>query len=191
MTFGDDRIFVEKFIVDPRHIEIQVMADNHGNVIYLGERECSIQRRNQKVIEEAPSPFLDEPTRKAMGEQSVALSKAVNYSGAGTVEFVVDKDKNFYFLEMNTRLQVEHPVTELITGIDLVEQMIRVASGDALSVSQDQVKLNGWLLDGSSDMHRQRMRLSLIYQPRAMMRRLRDAIRALPAAVRFRCSTIL
>jgi len=146
-SFGDDRIFVEKFITDPRHIEIQVMADNHGNVVYLGERECSIQRRNQKVIEEAPSPFLDEATRKAMGEQSVALSKAVNYSGAGTVEFVVDSERNFYFLEMNTRLQVEHPVTELITGIDLVEQMIRVASGEKLSIVQDDVKLNGWAIE--------------------------------------------
>jgi len=146
-SFGDDRIFVEKFITDPRHIEIQVMADNHGNVIYLGERECSIQRRNQKVIEEAPSPFLDEATRKAMGEQSVALSKAVDYSGAGTVEFVVDSDRNFYFLEMNTRLQVEHPVTELITGIDLVEQMIRVASGEKLAIKQSDVKLNGWAVE--------------------------------------------
>lgn len=146
-SFGDDRIFVEKFITEPRHIEIQVMADNHGNVVYLGERECSIQRRNQKVIEEAPSPFLDETTRKAMGEQSVALSKAVNYSGAGTVEFVVDSDRNFYFLEMNTRLQVEHPVTELITGIDLVEQMIRVASGEILSIKQSDVKLNGWAIE--------------------------------------------
>ena len=146
-SFGDDRIFVEKFITEPRHIEIQVMADNHGNVVYLGERECSIQRRNQKVIEEAPSPFLDEATRKAMGEQSVALSKAVNYSGAGTVEFVVDADRNFYFLEMNTRLQVEHPVTELITGIDLVEQMIRVASGEALSITQGDITLTGWALE--------------------------------------------
>ncbi len=146
-SFGDDRIFVEKFITEPRHIEIQVMADNHGNVIYLGERECSIQRRNQKVIEEAPSPFLDEATRKAMGEQSVALSKAVNYSGAGTVEFVVDANRNFYFLEMNTRLQVEHPVTELITGIDLVEQMILVASGQPLSIKQSDIKLNGWAVE--------------------------------------------
>ncbi len=146
-SFGDDRIFVEKFITDPRHIEIQVMADNHGNVVYLGERECSIQRRNQKVIEEAPSPFLDEATRKAMGEQSVALSEAVNYSGAGTVEFVVDSDRNFYFLEMNTRLQVEHPVTELITGIDLVEQMIRVASGETLSIKQSDITLNGWAVE--------------------------------------------
>ena len=133
-SFGDDRIFIEKFVTQPRHIEIQVLGDNHGNCIYLGERECSIQRRNQKVIEEAPSPFLDEATRKAMGEQAVALAKAVHYSSAGTVEFIVDGDKNFYFLEMNTRLQVEHPVTELITGIDLVEQMIRVAYGEKLSI---------------------------------------------------------
>ena len=126
-SFGDDRIFIEKFVTQPRHIEIQVLGDKHGACLYLNERECSIQRRNQKVIEEAPSPFLDEATRKAMGEQSVALAKAVDYCSAGTVEFIVDGDRNFYFLEMNTRLQVEHPVTELITGIDLVEQMIRVA----------------------------------------------------------------
>jgi propionyl-CoA carboxylase alpha chain len=146
-SFGDDRIFIEKFVEEPRHIEIQVLADNHGNCIYLGERECSIQRRNQKVIEEAPSSFLDEATRKAMGDQSVELSKAVDYSSAGTVEFIVDKDKNFYFLEMNTRLQVEHPVTELITGVDLVEQMIRVAAGEVLSLSQDDIKLNGWAME--------------------------------------------
>jgi propionyl-CoA carboxylase alpha chain len=146
-SFGDDRIFIEKFVEQPRHIEIQVLADNHGNCIYLGERECSIQRRNQKVIEEAPSSFLDEATRKAMGDQSVELSKAVDYSSAGTVEFIVDKDKNFYFLEMNTRLQVEHPVTELITGVDLVEQMIRVAAGEVLSLSQDDIKLNGWAME--------------------------------------------
>lgn len=146
-SFGDDRIFIEKFVEQPRHIEIQVLGDKHGNVIYLGERECSIQRRNQKVIEEAPSPFLDEKTRKAMGEQSVALAKAVDYDSAGTVEFIVDKDKNFYFLEMNTRLQVEHPVTELITGIDLVEQMIRVAQGEELSIAQKDVKLNGWAIE--------------------------------------------
>ena len=131
-SFGDDRVFIEKFIVDPRHIEIQVLGDKHGNVIYLGERECSIQRRNQKVIEEAPSPLLDESTRRKMGEQAVALAKAVNYDSAGTVEFVAGQDKSFYFLEMNTRLQVEHPVTELVTGIDLVEQMIRVAAGEKL-----------------------------------------------------------
>lgn len=146
-SFGDDRIFIEKFVEQPRHIEIQVLADSHGNCIYLGERECSIQRRNQKVVEEAPSSFLDEKTRKAMGEQSVALSKAVDYASAGTVEFIVDKDKNFYFLEMNTRLQVEHPVTELITGVDLVEQMIRVASGEALSLNQDDIQLNGWAME--------------------------------------------
>jgi propionyl-CoA carboxylase alpha chain len=146
-SFGDDRIFIEKFVVDPRHIEIQVLGDGHGNVIYLGERECSIQRRNQKVVEEAPSPFLDEATRKAMGEQSVALAKAVDYQSAGTVEFIVDKDKNFYFLEMNTRLQVEHPVTELITGIDLVEQMIRVAAGEKLAIRQADVRLTGWAVE--------------------------------------------
>jgi len=146
-SFGDDRVFVEKFIVNPRHIEIQVLGDKHGNVIYLGERECSIQRRNQKVIEEAPSPLLDEETRRKMGEQAVALAKAVDYDSAGTVEFVAGQDKSFYFLEMNTRLQVEHPVTELITGIDLVEQMIRVAAGEKLSLQQKDVKLNGWAVE--------------------------------------------
>ncbi|MDG1691636.1 MAG: acetyl/propionyl/methylcrotonyl-CoA carboxylase subunit alpha, partial [Alphaproteobacteria bacterium] len=146
-SFGDDRIFIEKFVTQPRHIEIQILGDKHGNVIYLGERECSIQRRNQKVIEEAPSPFLDEATRKAMGEQSVALSKAVDYCSAGTVEFIVDGDKNFYFLEMNTRLQVEHPVTELITGVDLVEQMIKVAAGEKLDMKQKDVQLNGWAME--------------------------------------------
>ena len=146
-SFGDDRVFIEKFVTDPRHIEIQVLADKKGNTIYLGERECSIQRRNQKVIEEAPSPFLDAATRKAMGEQAVALAKAVNYESVGTVEFIVDKDRNFYFLEMNTRLQVEHPVTELVTGIDLVEQMIRVAAGEKLSLAQADVKLNGWAIE--------------------------------------------
>ena len=146
-SFGDDRVFIEKFVVDPRHIEIQVLADAHGNALYLGERECSIQRRNQKVVEEAPSPFLDANTRKAMGEQAVALAKAVDYQSAGTVEFIVDKDKNFYFLEMNTRLQVEHPVTELITGIDLVEQMIRAAAGEKLAFGQDDIKLNGWAVE--------------------------------------------
>ncbi len=146
-SFGDDRIFIEKFVTQPRHIEIQVLGDQHGNCIYLGERECSIQRRNQKVIEEAPSPFLDEATRKAMGEQAVALSKAVDYCSAGTVEFIVDGDRKFYFLEMNTRLQVEHPVTELITGQDLVEHMIRVAAGETLSIGQDDVKLNGWAME--------------------------------------------
>jgi propionyl-CoA carboxylase alpha chain len=146
-SFGDDRMFIEKFVTQPRHIEIQVLCDSHGNGIYLGERECSIQRRNQKVIEEAPSPFLDEATRKAMGDQSVALAQAVGYSSAGTVEFIVDGDKNFYFLEMNTRLQVEHPVTELITGVDLVEQMIYVAYGEKLSMSQDDVTLTGWAME--------------------------------------------
>jgi propionyl-CoA carboxylase alpha chain len=146
-SFGDDRIFIEKFVTQPRHIEIQVLADKHGNCVYLNERECSIQRRNQKVIEEAPSPFLDEATRKAMGEQSVALAKAVNYTSAGTVEFIVDGDRNFYFLEMNTRLQVEHPVTELITGIDLVEQMIRVADGEKLPMKQSDIGINGWAIE--------------------------------------------
>lgn len=146
-SFGDDRIFIEKFVTQPRHIEIQVLCDAHGNGVYLGERECSIQRRNQKVVEEAPSPFLDEATRKAMGEQSVALAKAVGYASAGTVEFIVDGDKNFYFLEMNTRLQVEHPVTELITGVDLVEQMIRVANGEPLTITQDDVQINGWAIE--------------------------------------------
>ena len=146
-SFGDDRIFIEKFVNQPRHIEIQVLGDQHGNVLYLGERECSIQRRNQKVIEEAPSPFLDEATRRAMGEQAVALAQAVGYYSAGTVEFIVDGDRNFYFLEMNTRLQVEHPVTELVTGIDLVEQMIRVASSEPLAFVQNDVKLNGWAIE--------------------------------------------
>ncbi len=146
-SFGDDRVFVEKFIVNPRHIEIQVLGDKHGNVIYLGERECSIQRRNQKVIEEAPSPLLDEETRRKMGEQAVALAKAVDYDSAGTVEFVAGQDRSFFFLEMNTRLQVEHPVTELITGIDLVEQMIRVAAGEPLAIKQTEVHLRGWAVE--------------------------------------------
>ncbi|MBB3544481.1 MULTISPECIES: acetyl/propionyl/methylcrotonyl-CoA carboxylase subunit alpha [unclassified Rhizobium] len=146
-SFGDDRVFIEKYVVEPRHIEIQVLADAHGNVVYLGERECSIQRRNQKVVEEAPSPFLDATTRAAMGEQSVALARAVDYQSAGTVEFIVDRDRNFYFLEMNTRLQVEHPVTELVTGIDLVEQMIRVAAGERLPFAQSDIKLNGWAIE--------------------------------------------
>ncbi|WP_299865612.1 acetyl/propionyl/methylcrotonyl-CoA carboxylase subunit alpha [uncultured Hoeflea sp.] len=146
-SFGDDRIFIEKFIEEPRHIEIQLIADSHGTALYLGERECSIQRRNQKVVEEAPSPFLDAETRKAMGEQSVALANAVDYQSAGTVEFIVDKHRKFYFLEMNTRLQVEHPVTELITGVDLVEQMIRVAAGEKLSFGQGDVRLDGWAVE--------------------------------------------
>jgi len=146
-SFGDDRIFIEKFVTQPRHIEIQVLADQHGNCVYLHERECSIQRRNQKVIEEAPSPFLDEATRKAMGEQACALARAVGYTSAGTVEFIVDGARNFYFLEMNTRLQVEHPVTELITGVDLVEQMIRVAAGEPLPFAQEDLKINGWAME--------------------------------------------
>lgn len=146
-SFGDDRIFIEKFVTQPRHIEIQVLADKHGNYVYLHERECSIQRRNQKVIEEAPSPFLDEATRKAMGEQACALARAVGYTSAGTVEFIVDGNRNFYFLEMNTRLQVEHPVTELITGVDLVEQMIRVAAGEKLPFKQKDLKINGWAME--------------------------------------------
>ena len=146
-SFGDDRMFVERFVTQPRHIEIQVLCDVHGNGVYLGERECSIQRRNQKVVEEAPSPFLDEPTRRAMGEQALMLAQAVGYTSAGTVEFIVDGARDFYFLEMNTRLQVEHPVTELITGIDLVEQMIRVADGERLSFGQDDVALNGWAIE--------------------------------------------
>ncbi|MBC6442110.1 MAG: acetyl/propionyl/methylcrotonyl-CoA carboxylase subunit alpha [Rhodobacteraceae bacterium] len=146
-SFGDDRIFIEKFVTQPRHIEIQVLGDKHGNTIYLNERECSIQRRNQKVVEEAPSPFLDPETRKAMGAQAVALAKAVDYCSAGTVEFIVDSDRNFYFLEMNTRLQVEHPVTELITGVDLVEQMIRIANNEKLELTQDDIGINGWAIE--------------------------------------------
>jgi propionyl-CoA carboxylase alpha chain len=146
-SFGDDRIFIEKFVTEPRHIEIQILGDKHGNILHLGERECSIQRRNQKVLEESPSPFLDAETRRAMGEQAVSLARAVNYHSAGTVEFIVDADREFYFLEMNTRLQVEHPVTELVTGIDLVEQMIRVAYGEKLSFGQSDVKMNGWAME--------------------------------------------
>ncbi len=146
-SFGDDRVFIEKFVEEPRHIEIQVLGDAHGNCVYLWERECSIQRRHQKVIEEAPSPFLDDATRTAMGEQAVALAKAVNYQSAGTVEFVVGKDKRFFFLEMNTRLQVEHPVTECITGLDLVEQMIRIAAGQELAFTQQQIPRRGWAIE--------------------------------------------
>ncbi len=146
-SFGDDRVFIEKFIENPRHVEIQVLGDKHGNAVHLGERECSIQRRNQKVIEEAPSPLLDEGTRARMGAEAVALAKAVGYDSAGTVEFVAGQDKSFFFLEMNTRLQVEHPVTELITGVDLVEQMIRIAAGEKLSLNQDDVRLNGWAVE--------------------------------------------
>ncbi|HET9977539.1 MAG TPA: acetyl-CoA carboxylase biotin carboxylase subunit, partial [Burkholderiaceae bacterium] len=146
-AFGDDRVFVEKFVEEPRHIEIQVLGDAHGNVVYLWERECSIQRRHQKVIEEAPSPFISDATRRAMGAQAVALAKAVRYQSAGTVEFVVGKDQSFYFLEMNTRLQVEHPVTECITGLDLVEQMIRVAAGEKLPFTQDDIRRQGWAME--------------------------------------------
>ncbi|MEI7564446.1 MAG: acetyl-CoA carboxylase biotin carboxylase subunit [Burkholderiaceae bacterium] len=146
-NFGDDRVFIEKFVVEPRHIEIQILGDAYGNIVYLWERECSIQRRHQKVIEEAPSPFINAATRKAMGEQAVALAKAVQYQSAGTVEFVVGADQSFYFLEMNTRLQVEHPVTEAITGLDLVEQMIRVAAGEKLAFTQAEIQLNGWAME--------------------------------------------
>ena len=146
-SFGDDRIFIEKFVTEPRHIEIQILADGHGTCLHLGERECSIQRRNQKIIEEAPSPFLDEKMRKNMGSQAVALAQAVGYTSAGTVEFIVDGNRNFYFLEMNTRLQVEHPVTELVTGIDIVEQMIRIAAGQSIGITQSAIKLNGWAIE--------------------------------------------
>ncbi len=200
-AFGDDRIFIEKFIQSPRHIEIQVLGDKHGNVVYLFERECSIQRRNQKVIEEAPSPLLDEETRAAMGAQAVALSKAVNYDSAGTVEFVAGQDKSFFFLEMNTRLQVEHPVTELITGLDLVEQMIRVACGEKLAFEQKDLKINGWSIESriyAEDPYRSFLpsigRL-VRYDP-PVGRRVRWAIatpcattRACAKATRSRCST--
>src|SRR5258708_16230042 len=146
-SFADDRVFIEKYVEEPRHIEIQLIADGHGNCIYLWERECSVQRRHQKVIEEAPSPFLDAQTRKAMGEQAVALAKAVGYDSAGTVEFIVDKDRKFYFLEMNTRLQVEQPVTEMITGLDLVELMIRSAAGEKLPLKQSAVGITGWAVE--------------------------------------------
>src|SRR2546421_6677729 len=146
-SFGDDRIFLEKYIEEPRHIEIQLLGDAHGNIVHLGERECSIQRRHQKVIEEAPSPFLDAETRAAMGAQAVALARAVGYRSAGTIEFLVDRQRNFYFLEMNTRLQVEHPVTELVTGLDLVELMIRIAAGEKLPFNQQAVRKNGWAIE--------------------------------------------
>lgn len=156
-SFGDDRVFIEKFIEQPRHIEIQVLGDSHGNVVHLGERECSLQRRHQKVIEEAPSPFLDEATRTAMGNQAVALARAVSYQSAGTIEFIVDRKRNFYFLEMNTRLQVEHPVTEMVTGLDLVELMIRIAAGERLPLSQTDLRLKGWAIEAriyAEDPHR-------------------------------------
>ena len=146
-AFGDDRVFIEKFVVKPRHIEIQVLADTHGNAVYLGERECSVQRRHQKVIEEAPSSFISDETRRAMGEQAVALAKAVQYRSAGTVEFIVGADQDFYFLEMNTRLQVEHPVTEEVYGLDLVEMMLRVAAGEKLSLKQAEITPKGWSIE--------------------------------------------
>ncbi len=146
-SFGDDRIFIEKFIEKPRHIEIQILADNYGNVIHLGERECSIQRRNQKIIEESPSSFIDSSLRNEMGEQAKRLASTINYTSAGTVEFIVDQNKNFYFLEMNTRLQVEHPVTELVTGVDLVEEMIKIAAGEELKLKQEDIKFSGWSIE--------------------------------------------
>ena len=152
-SFGDDRMLIEKFVNKPRHVEIQILGDKHGNCVYLNERECSIQRRNQKVIEEAPSPFLDPKTRQAMGEQAVALSQAIGYDSAGTVEFLMDDQKNFYFLEMNTRLQVEHPITECITGVDLVHQMIRSAYGHPLTLKQDDIGINGWAIGKNSSNH--------------------------------------
>ena len=183
-SFGDDRLFIEKFVTEPRHIEIQVMGDKHGNVIYLSERECSIQRRHQKVIEEAPSPFLDAATRKAMGEQAVALAKAVGYDSAGTVEFIVDKDRNFYFLEMNTRLQVEHPVTELITGLDLVELMIRSPRARNCRSSRADVKLNGWAVESAHLCRRSLSRLSAVDRPprRAIARRRKAGTARSPCA---------
>ena len=147
-SFGDDRLFIEKFVEQPRHIEIQLLGDSHGTIVYLNERECSIQRRHQKVIEEAPSPFVTPEMRRAMGEQAVGLARAVGYTSAGTVEFIAGADRSFYFLEMNTRLQVEHPVTEAITGLDLVEQMIRVAAGEPLGFTQADVGIDGWAIEG-------------------------------------------
>ena len=202
-SFGDDRVFIEKFVEQPRHIEIQVLGDAHGNVVYLNERECSIQRRHQKVIEEAPSPFISEATRKAMGEQAVQLAKAVQYQSAGTVEFVVGKDQDFYFLEMNTRLQVEHPVTELITGLDLVEQMIRVAAGEKLGFAQADVKREGWAMEcriNAEDPFRNFLpstgRLVRLRRPRRTCSRARPRSRmayvstpASSTAARSRCST--
>ena len=198
-SFGDDRIFIEKFVTQPRHIEIQVLGDKHGNCVYLGERECSIQRRNQKVIEEAPSPFLDAATRRAMGEQAVALAKAVDYASAGTVEFIVDGGRNFYFLEMNTRLQVEHPVTELVTGLDLVEQMIRVAAGERLAFGQEDVQLDGWAIESrlyAEDPYRNFLpsigRLTRYRPPEEARRRAPARSATTPAssrAARSRCTT--
>src|SRR5690606_27097691 len=147
-AFGDGTLMVERFVPSPRHIEMQILADRHGNIVHLGERECSLQRRHQKIVEEAPSPFLDDATRAAMGEQAIALARAVGYFSAGTVEFIVDADRNFHFLEMNTRLQVEHPVTELVTGIDLVEEMIRISAGERLRFAQADVRLDGWAIEG-------------------------------------------
>ena len=164
-SFGDDRIFIEKYIEEPRHIEIQVLGDAHGNIVHLGERECSIQRRHQKVIEEAPSPFLDAATRAAMGAQAVALARAVDYRSAGTVEFIVDRQRNFYFLEMNTRLQVEHPVTELVTGLDLVELMIRIAAGEKLPFAQEDVRLDGWAIEARDLCRGPDARLSAVDRP--------------------------
>jgi propionyl-CoA carboxylase alpha chain len=197
-AFGDDRVFIEKYVLEPRHIEIQVLGDSHGNYVYLNERDCSIQRRHQKVIEEAPSPFVDPAMRKAMGEQAVALARAVNYESAGTVEFVVGADKEFYFLEMNTRLQVEHPVTELITGVDLVEQMIRVAYGEKLPLTQADVKLNGWAMEcriNAEDPFRGFLPSTgrlVKFQPPKETDRFRHRCASIPVfttVARFRCTT--
>ena len=194
-SFGDDRVFIEKFVEQPRHIEIQVLGDAHGNVVYLWERECSIQRRHQKVIEEAPSPFLDDETRRAMGEQAVALARAVDYQSAGTVEFVVGKDKRFYFLEMNTRLQVEHPVTECITGLDLVEQMIRVAAGETLPFAQQDIRRDGWAIEcriNAEDPYRNFLPSTgrlVRYQAAGPRARACGSIPASTKAARSRCTT--